>query len=330
MNAFFLVLWLVLPSCCLSSFTLNQAWKEWRIKHEKVYESKAEVDFRKTLWEKHLQKIWKHNQEAAAGKHSFTLGLNHLADMTADEVNEKLNGLMPEELDTVRNVTVKNLWGLNVPQTVDWRERGLVSSVQNQGMCGSCWAFSSVGALEGQMSKHTGLLVQLSPQNLVDCSVTDGNHGCKGGYISKSYSYIIRNKGIDSEQFYPYEHQNGVCRYSVKGKAGYCSNFHVLPRGDEKALQAVVANVGPVAVAVNAMLPSFHLYRGGIYNDPRCSPNSINHAVLLVGYGTDKGQDYWLVKNSWGESWGEAGYIRIARNQNNACGIATFAVYPTI
>lgn len=300
------------------------------IKHEKDYESKAEVDFRRALWEKHIQKIWKHNQEAAAGKHSFTLGLNHLADMTADEVNEKLNGLMPEELHAGRNVTLKNLGGSDVPQTVDWRDHGLVSSVQNQGMCGSCWAFSSVGALEGQMSKHTGVLVQLSPQNLVDCSVTDGNHGCKGGYISKSFSYIIRNQGIDSEQFYPYEHQNGICRYSVKGKAGYCSDFHMLPQGDEKVLQAVVSNVGPVSVAVNAMLPSFHLYRGGIYNDPKCSPNSINHAVLVVGYGTDKGQDYWLVKNSWGTSWGESGYIRIARNQNNACGIATFAVYPTI
>lgn len=330
MHIFYLVLSVALPVCCCSSFTLNKAWKEWTIKHEKAYDNKAEVNFRRALWEKNLEKIWRHNQEAAAGKHSFTLGLNHLADMTADEVNEKLNGLKPEEPSAVRNVTLKNLSNLNVPQTVDWREHGLVSSVQNQGMCGSCWAFSSAGALEGQMSKHTGVLVQLSPQNLVDCSVMDGNHGCKGGYISKSYSYIIRNNGIDSEHFYPYEHQNGVCRYSVKGKAGYCSNFHVLPRGDEKTLQSVVASVGPVAVAVNAMLPSFHLYRGGVYNDPKCNPNAINHAVLVVGYGTDNGQDYWLVKNSWGASWGDGGYIRIARNKNNACGIATFAVYPTL
>ncbi|KAJ0054906.1 hypothetical protein NL108_007095, partial [Boleophthalmus pectinirostris] len=257
----------------------------------------TEVSFRRALWEKNVVRIWKHNQEAASGKHSFTLGLNHLADMTADEVNHKLNGLKPEKLNTVRNVTLKSLSDLNIPQTVDWREHGLVSSVQNQGLCGSCWAFSALGALEGQMSKQTGVLVQLSPQNLVDCSVMDGNHGCKGGYISKSYSYIIRNQGIDSEQFYPYEHQNGLCRYSVKGKAGHCSNFHILPRGDEKMLASVVANVGPVAVAVNAMLPSFHLYRGGVYSDPKCNPNAINHAVLVVGYGTEKGEDYWLVKN---------------------------------
>ncbi|XP_020790023.2 cathepsin S, ortholog 1 [Boleophthalmus pectinirostris] len=330
MIVFYFLVFVAVPVGCHSSFTLNQAWKEWRIKHEKVYDNKTEVSFRRALWEKNVVRIWKHNQEAASGKHSFTLGLNHLADMTADEVNHKLNGLKPEKLNTVRNVTLKSLSDLNIPQTVDWREHGLVSSVQNQGLCGSCWAFSALGALEGQMSKQTGVLVQLSPQNLVDCSVMDGNHGCKGGYISKSYSYIIRNQGIDSEQFYPYEHQNGLCRYSVKGKAGHCSNFHILPRGDEKMLASVVANVGPVAVAVNAMLPSFHLYRGGVYSDPKCNPNAINHAVLVVGYGTEKGEDYWLVKNSWGATWGEGGFIRMARNKKNACGIATFAVYPTI
>lgn len=330
MRVFYLVYLVAFPACCHSSFTLNRAWKEWKDKHEKDYDNKTELSIRRAVWEKNLEKIWIHNQEAAAGKHSFTLGLNHLADMTADEVNEKLNGLKPEELSEARNVTLKGLSGLDVPTSVDWRERGLVSAVQNQGMCGSCWAFSSVGALEGQMSKLTGVLVQLSPQNLMDCSVTDGNHGCKGGYISKSYSYIIRNNGIDSEHFYPYEHQTGSCRYSVRGKAGHCSNFHVLPRGDERVLQSVVASVGPVAVAVNAMLPSFHLYKGGIFYDPNCSPRGINHAVLVVGYGTDKGQDYWLVKNSWGATWGENGYIRMARNRNNACGIASFAVYPTI
>ncbi|KAK5883575.1 hypothetical protein CesoFtcFv8_019887 [Champsocephalus esox] len=152
-------------------------------------------------------------------------------------------------------------------------------------MCGSCWAFSSLGALEGQMKRRTGVLVPPSPQNLVDCSTSNGNHGCRGGYISKSFSYVIRNRGVDSEKFYPYEHQNGKCRYSVRGKAGYCSDFHILPGGDEGALQAAVASEGPVAVALNAMLKSFHLYRGGLYNVPNCNAKFINHAVLVVGYG---------------------------------------------
>uniref|UniRef100_UPI0037E7795A cathepsin S, ortholog 1 n=1 Tax=Semicossyphus pulcher TaxID=241346 RepID=UPI0037E7795A len=313
-----------------SSSALNKVWEEWKIKHRKVYDNQAEIVFRRAVWEKNMLSVLRHNQEASAGKHSFTMGLNHLADMTAEEINEKLNGLRVEEPGNFRNVTLKEASVVSIPQSVDWRKSGLVSPVQNQGMCGSCWAFSSLGALEGQMKKRTGSMVPLSPQNLVDCSTTDGNHGCRGGFISKAFGYVIRNRGIDSESFYPYEHKNGKCRYSVTGKAGYCSDFHILPRGDEKTLQAVVASVGPVAVAVNAMLKSFHFYRGGLYNVPNCNPRFINHAVLVVGYGTDGGQDFWLVKNSWGTAWGEGGFIRIARNKNNLCGIASFAIYPTM
>ncbi|XP_033981262.1 cathepsin S, ortholog 1 [Trematomus bernacchii] len=313
-----------------SSSALNKVWEEWQIEHRKVYDNKTEMEFRRAVWEKNMLLVLRHNQEASAGNHSFTMGLNHLSDMTAEEVNEKLNGLRLEESADFRNVTLKEPRGSATPQSVDWRKHGLVSPVQNQGMCGSCWAFSSLGALEGQMKRRTGVLVPLSPQNLVDCSTSDGNHGCRGGYISKSFSYVIRNRGVDSEKFYPYEHQNGKCRYSVRGKAGYCSDFHILPGGDEGALQAAVASEGPVAVALNAMLKSFHLYRGGLYNVPNCNPKFINHAVLVVGYGTDAGQDFWLVKNSWGTAWGEEGFIRIARNKNNLCGIASFAVYPTL
>ncbi|XP_067468895.1 cathepsin S, ortholog 1 [Thunnus thynnus] len=313
-----------------SSFALNKVWEEWKIKHHKVYANQTEIIFRRAVWEKNMKLVLRHNQEASAGKHSFTLGMNHLADMTAEEVNEKLNGLKLEEPVGSRNDTFKDLSGLTLPKRVDWREEGLVSPVQNQGLCGSCWAFSSMGALEGQMKKRRGVLVPLSPQNLVDCSTFDGNRGCRGGYISKAFSYVIRNKGVDSESFYPYEHQNGKCRYSVEGKAGYCSDFHILPRGDEMTLQEKVATVGPISVAVNAMLQSFHLYKGGLYDEPSCNPRFINHAVLVVGYGTDNGQDFWLVKNSWGTEWGEEGFIRIARNKNNLCGIATFAVYPTL
>lgn len=323
-----LLLAFVVLTC--SSPAVNKLWEEWKTKHGKVYDNQTEIDFRRAVWEKNVHLVLRHNQEASAGKHSFTLGLNHLADMTAEEINEKLNGLKLEETVNFTNGTFKDVSDSPLPVNVDWRKEGLVGPVRNQGLCGSCWAFSSLGALEGQLKKRTGTLVSLSPQNLVDCSTQDGNLGCRGGYITKAYSYVIRNGGVDSESFYPYEHKNGKCRYSVQGRAGYCSKFSILPEGDEKMLQKVLASVGPISVAVNAMLESFHMYSGGLYNVPSCNPKLINHAVLLVGYGTDAGQDYWLVKNSWGTAWGEGGYIRLARNKNNLCGIASFPVYPTV
>uniref|UniRef100_A0A667XI81 Cathepsin S, ortholog 1 n=1 Tax=Myripristis murdjan TaxID=586833 RepID=A0A667XI81_9TELE len=309
-----------------SSSALNEQWEEWKVKYQKVYNNQSESLYRREVWEKNLQLVLRHNQEASAGRHTFTMGLNHLADMTAEEVNEKLNGFKMEDPNHFRNWTSKQVSDASIPSSVDWRQKGMVSPVQNQGFCGSCWAFSAVGALEGQMKKKTGSLVPLSPQNLVDCSTNDGNHGCRGGYISKAFTYIIRNGGIDSAHFYPYEYRQGKCRYSSKGKAGYCSGFKVLPRGDEKTLQQAVGTVGPVAAAINAMLPSFHHYRGGLYNAPGCNPRLINHAVLIVGYGTDRGEDFWLVKNSWGTAWGEAGYLRLARNKNNLCGLYTVMI----
>ncbi|XP_059205363.1 procathepsin L-like [Centropristis striata] len=311
-----------------SAPTVTELWEKWQMKHGKVYDDQMEVAYRRAVWEKNVRLVLRHNKEASAGLHSFTMGLNHLADMTAEEVNEKLNGLKMEEPTRVRNYTFKDLSGQKMPKSVDWRKNGMVGPVRNQGMCGSCWAFSTMGALEAQMRRQTGALVTLSPQNLVDCSAS--NHGCRGGYLSAAFRYVIRNQGVDSENFYPYETRDGPCRYSVEGMAGYCSDFHDVPPGNERALQAAVATVGPISVAVNAMLQSFHFYKGGLYNEPNCDPNHRNHAVLLVGYGSEDGQDFWIVKNSWGVEWGEGGYIRIVRNRNNLCGIASNAVYPSV
>ncbi|KAI4901396.1 hypothetical protein NFI96_009128 [Prochilodus magdalenae] len=312
-----------------SEFNLDGYWMSWKTQFNKTYSNAREEAGRRAVWKQSIQDVIKHNEAASAGRSSYTLGINHLSDMTAEEVNAQLNGLIEEHppLHEVNN-TFSFLSESPPPLRVDWTEKGLVSPVQNQGPCGSCWAFSAVGALEGQMKKKTGRLVPLSPQNLVDCSVIVGNHGCKGGYLSKSFIYVIRNKGIDSDSFYPYEHREGTCRYAVKGKAGYCSSFQVLPR-NERLMMEAVATVGPISVGINARLASFHRYRSGIYDDPSCDSRLVNHAVLVVGYGRDKGQDYWLIKNSWGTAWGERGFIRMARNRNR-CGIANFPIFPTV
>ncbi|KAJ3608769.1 hypothetical protein NHX12_023299 [Muraenolepis orangiensis] len=318
----------------LSSPDLNDQWEAWRVNFQKIYTNEVEAVYRRAVWERNRMLVRRHNLEAEAGNHTFTLGMNHLADMTAEEVNQKLNGLieeLPVSFNTWASAQGEEKQPLPTlpPERVDWREKDMVTPVQDQGQCGSCWAFSAVGSLEGQMKRKTGVLVALSPQNLMDCSFSFGNYGCKGGYVHKAFDYVIYNGGIDSEGYYPYKQKEGECRYSYKGRAGYCSSYRVVPHGDEKALQVAVATVGPVSVSINASLPSFHLYSGGVYNPQDCVPVT-NHAVLVVGYGTDKGQDYWLVKNSWRAAWGEEGYIRMSRNNNNLCGIANRPIYPTL
>ncbi|KAA0703378.1 Cathepsin S [Triplophysa tibetana] len=216
-----------------------------------------------------------------------------------------------------------------VPDNVDWREKGYVSSVKMQGACGSCWAFSSVGALEGQLKKTTGKLMDLSPQNLVDCSTKYGNKGCNGGFMDAAFQYVIDNGGIDPETSYPYEGVEKQCRYNPSQHVANCTRYNFVRQGDEDALKQTVAEVGPISVAIDATRPQFIMYRNGVYNDATCT-KKVNHAVLVVGYGTLDGKDYWLVKNSWGTQFGDGGYIRIARNQNNMCGIASYACYPVM
>uniref|UniRef100_A0A8C9RA64 Cathepsin S, ortholog 1 n=1 Tax=Scleropages formosus TaxID=113540 RepID=A0A8C9RA64_SCLFO len=245
--------------------TLNDQWELWKSQHEKMYTEQVRKEaHRRLVWEKNLRLIEKHNREASLGLHSFTMGLNHFADKTEEELDSMLNCLK-EEPDALQsaNYTFKPSQDTTLPDSVDWRTQGLVSPVGDQGSCGSCWAFATVGTLEGQMARKTGRMIPLSPQNLMDCSTSYGNHGCKGGHRSKALNYVIHNNGIDSDKFYPYEAVEGKCRYSVQGKAGHCSTYQVLPWGDEKALKNAVATMGPVSVSINAQLSSFHFYNGG-------------------------------------------------------------------
>ena len=214
----------------------------------------------------------------------------------------------------------------DVPDFLNYVEEGLVSNVMNQGFCGSCWAFSALGALEGQIAKHTGQLVKLSEQNLIDCNKDEdyGNWACQGGDMVTVYNYIINKAhGINSASYYRYKGKEGTkCSYNSDKSAAAIQDYVQIQTGDEYILMLALAKYGPLAIAVDASLASFQHYESGVYDDPTCSEN-INHAVVLVGYGNDStGGDYWLVKNSWGAGYGEKGYIRIARNRGNLCGIA--------
>ncbi|KAH0625841.1 hypothetical protein JD844_034172 [Phrynosoma platyrhinos] len=322
-----------------SSITLNRAlegaWKGWKEIHSKEYLEEEEV-FRRAVWEKNLQRIEQHNLEAALGKHSFQLAMNHLGDLTDEEFNQMLNGFHPNPVQRQgKEVAVfQGSTDWDVPKEVDWRTKGYVTPVKNQGHCGACWAFSATGALEGLLFNKTGKLVALSEQNLIDCSWKLGNHGCRGGYITRAFQYVRDNGGINSEQDYPYlEKEELGCRYNAQVRVGNCTSLVQVQAGSEVALEQAVATVGPVSVAVDARSFLFHFYKSGVFASSWCS-HWVNHAMLAVGYGTVQedgtNTDYWILKNSWTENWGEQGYMRLVKGFDNHCGVANQASYPTL
>jgi len=258
----------------------------------------------------------------------FTVAINKFSDLTTEEFASIYNGMrvVKEYTPVVEPETVRS--GVT-GDIVNWVNKGAVTGVKNQGQCGSCWSFSATGSMEGAEFIKTGTLTSLSEQNLVDCSTAQGNDGCNGGLMDQAFQYVMQNNGIDTEASYPYTATGpNTCEFSSSNIGDTISNYQDVTAGSESAL-LTASNQQPISVAIDASNPSFQSYSGGVYYEPACSSTSLDHGVLVVGYGTDNsGTDYWLVKNSWGTDWGMSGYIQMSRNKNNNCGIATMASYP--
>jgi len=301
----------------------DNEWLVWRLTHKKAYKDLDEERVRYAIWKDNAQYI---NEFNAQNKH-MKLKINHFGDYTNLEFRAQMNGY--RTMNSTGASTFMRPAHLKAPQEVDWRQQGYVTPVKNQGQCGSCWAFSTTGSLEGQHFKKTGQLVSLSEQNLVDCSGEEGNNGCNGGLMDYAFRYIQKD-GIDTEESYPYTAQDGTCKFSKSNVGATVSAYTDVPRGDENALRDAIASVGPISVAIDASHRSFQFYTTGVYYEPQCSSTQLDHGVLAVGYGSDNGQDYWLVKNSWGMSWGSEGYIKMRRNYYNNCGVASQASYPLV
>ena len=310
----------------------DQEWIGFKTAYGKSYTSHQEELMRRNVFRKNQKLIHDTNEK----KLGFTVAMNELGDLTEEEFARTRLGqpknlvggkfqrpgavfLFPENEDPA-----------NLPNEVDWRKHGYVTPIKDQGHCGSCWSFSATGSLEGQHFRKTGKLVSLSEQNLVDCSTLEGDNGCHGGLMNDAFTYVAINGGIMSEADYPYKHVKGNCSYNRNRAVAHAVSYVNIPPQNESALKMAVATVGPISVAIDASAPTFRFYKSGVYYSPTCSSFRLDHGVLAAGYGVLDGQDYWLVKNSWGTVFGDAGYIRMSRNRNNNCGIASDPSYPIV
>ena len=307
-------------ACEYSSFD------DFASKYGKSY-TDDEVDVRRTNWEMAKAEIAAHNARVS----SWTAGLNEFSDMSWEEFQQR-QLMAPQDCSATHASTG---WvppqGASIPSSIDWRAKGAVNAIKSQGQCGSCWTFSTSGCLESHHYLKTGKMVNISEQQLVDCAGRFNNHGCNGGLPSQAFEYIRYNGGIDSESAYAYTAKTGTkCLYDGKPVATV-SDVHNITTNDEDELTQAVGTTGPVSIAYQ-VASDFRLYKNGTY-DGNCStsPADVNHAVVAVGYGHDASAslDYFIVRNSWGTSWGMAGDFQIHRGVNK-CGLADCASFPVV
>ncbi|WJX89600.1 cathepsin L [Trifolium repens] len=306
-------------------------YEEWLVKHQKVYNGLGEKDKRFEIFKDNLGFIDEHN----AKNYTYKVGLNKFADMTNEEYRDMYLGtrndakrrVMKTKITTGHRYAYSS--GDRLPVHVDWRLNGAVSHIKDQGSCGSCWAFSTIATVEAINKIVTGKLVSLSEQELVDCDRAY-NEGCNGGLMDYAFEFIIGNGGIDTDQDYPYKGFEGRCDPTRKNaKVVTIDEYEDVPAYNENALKKAVAHQ-PVSVAIEASGRALQLYQSGVFTG-KCGTN-LDHGVVVVGYGSENGVDYWLVRNSWGTNWGEDGYFKLERNvkrtSTGKCGIAMEVSYP--
>nr|ABQ10197.1 actinidin Act4a [Actinidia eriantha] len=300
-------------------------FESWLVEYGKSYNALGEKERRFEIFKDNLRFVDEHNADV---NRSYKVGLNQFSDLTDAEYSSIYLGTK----FNIRMTNVSDRYeprvGDQLPDSVDWRKKGAVLGVKNQGNCGSCWTFASIAAVEGINKIVTGNLISLSEQEIVDCQRKYPNNGCNGGTLSGAYQFIINNGGINTEANYPYTGRDGVCDQNKKNKKYVTiDRYENVPSNNEKALQKAVA-FQPVSVVIASNSTAFKSYKSGIFNGP-CGPR-IDHGVTIVGYGTEGGKDYWIVRNSWGPNWGESGYVRMQRNVGGSgkCFIARAPVYP--
>lgn len=316
--------------------TESEEWKQFshfQEKFSKKYESLVEMEHRFKIFVDNLRTIINHNLDTTQ---NFTMGVNHFTDLTAEEFKALyVSGSKPTPLGSF-GCKPFSASGASLPASVDWRTKGVVNPVRDQGQCGSCWAFATTANAESVWAISSGKLLDLSEEFLVDCATGVGyfNMGCNGGQPDSAFKYMINN-GQCSEASYPYKAGTtktaGSCQKCTAAPVSFSGCSDVKPN-DQVSLAAAVAKQ-PVSIAIEADTRYFQSYSGGILDSPACNTN-LDHAVEIVGYGSENGKDYWIVRNSWSQNWGENGYVRILKssstNDIGICGVAASPSFLTV
>jgi cathepsin L len=296
----------------------DDSFDHFGVMTNKVYHSQDERAYRRSVWQKNIEIINAHNADSTK---KTKLAINQFGDLTAEERTRLFGITVGQDHASSTHVVVPDD---QLPASIDWRQKGAVTQVKDQGVCGSCWTFGSAAAFEGAYSIKYGTLMEFSEQQILDCAYVDGNTGCDGGTAYGAYDWLLTTKGLATEKAYPYRMQDSYCKAGQKGVQ--ISSYVNVTSGDELALQHAVATVGPVTVAINTKDPVWYFHTGnGVYDSTNCpgTLSDLDHQVTVVGYGTQDGVDYWLVKNSYSPFWGEKGFIKMRRNAGNLCVIAT-------
>lgn len=308
-------------SANLGSYTFDAFTKDF----EKTYATPEERATREQIFNANLKMINAHN---ANPNKDYEMSVNHMADFTPTEFKKVIGytpasrrGLTPflQKLETSSQSKVQ------IPDSIDWRQKGVVTPVKNQGGCGSCWAFSSTENMESHWAIRTGQLLELSTQQVTSCTPNPrqcgGTGGCKGATSELGYEYVINSGGLVLEKDFPYRGIDSNCNQLPRfaPRVANFSSYVAVPSNDQDAVLSALT-VGPLTIGVWATPMQF--YNRGIFSGCSYDKNmAINHAVQLVGYGTEAGKDYWIVRNSWGGNWGENGYIRLLREKEAKCGM---------
>jgi len=301
-------------------------FSKWAKQHGKTYSSPKERTQRVAIFTKNLDYIRAHQ---AKPNREWDLKMNVFGDLSNEEFVAQYTGYNPIKRSYLRSLNEKEAeLEAAAPTDVDWRDQKKVTGVKDQGQCGSCWAFSAVGSIESgyAIDNNVDATVTVSEQQLVDCAGPEGNQGCNGGLMDQAFQYVMDNGGLCTEAAYPYKAVDGTCQTTCTKTLTISGFTDVTPNNSTALLNACALR--PISIAVDAAGSDWQFYSGGVISDSGCG-TQLDHGVLLVGYKTSTNPAYWIVKNSWGSSWGNQGYIYIKNDKGNDDGICGINMDPS-